>query len=435
MLFAPIILIYLFKMITFPSSSYSHPINQLYHPTGKWQPDSQELVYSSKILNTTKFTPILLKEWFYLVKNKGYLVIDYKPNKLCDWQKLEELMWWLWKSKYEIIFHAPIPTKNLKNINNTNLKRFINSIKNTDQSVTKNQISSSNPYLRFICQKMVSTTISNDSINKWTFGIITNGERLDWLKEIVDSIRQQKIPNYQIIICGQYPHNKKDKDILYIPFNQRNDKAWITKKKNLIAKQARYNNLCLIHDRVILDKNWYRGIKKWGNCFETISGKTSIPNKPNLDYACFEGLNNLNPKKMNYFYYFRSGNLQVEDWDQDVAGYSTSFIIKKNILINNPFNETLYRKKFEDIIMSQENNKKGYLIRMSPKINFHMKVQTIPFHYSYFTFNDQKLGKLNNESIIWKIVLKTLHFLKIPRDHFIINKLYFYLSKYLKKLI
>src|SRR3989338_7984118 len=84
-------------------------INQLYHPTGEWGQDMEEIVYASDNLNKTKFSPILLKEWFFLIKKEGCLIIDYQPNVLCDWKKMEESMWWLWKGKYENLYNGAIP--------------------------------------------------------------------------------------------------------------------------------------------------------------------------------------------------------------------------------------------------------------------------------------------------------------------------------------
>ena len=413
---------------------YPHSLNQLYHPTSKYGQDNQNLVYVSDILNNTKFTPILLKEWFYLLKKNGYLIIDYYPNHLCDWQKLEELMWWLWKGKYDIKFHSPITQKEVKGNSNSNLLKFIKSLDNLDQSITCKNIDSSKPIIRFICQKTVSTLIPNDNINSWTFGIITNGKRPELIKDIIRSIRCQNIPNYQIIICGNYLYNKKDKDILHIPFNNRDDLGWITKKKNIIVKQSKYQNLCLLHDRITLGKNWYHGIKKWGNCFEIILGKTSFQNnEQNLDFVCIDGLNSINIKEMNFFKYLPTGNLQIEDWSQDLIAYSANFIVKKNILTKNPFNESLYWKKFEDLEISQENNKKGYLVRINPKAIFHIKEKTKAFTFTYFSFNDQKIGRLNNENLVLKTMLKLLYFFKISRDNKIIKIFCDRFSKYTKR--
>ena len=45
---------------------------------------SRRIVYSKDVINLTNFYPILLKEWFFILKKEGYLVIDYLPNKILD---------------------------------------------------------------------------------------------------------------------------------------------------------------------------------------------------------------------------------------------------------------------------------------------------------------------------------------------------------------
>jgi len=64
----------------------------------------------------------------------------------------------------------------------------------------------------------------------FTFDIVTNKHISD-LFDVIHSIDQQKIPNYEIIIVGgdmgSYNHPK----IKHIPFNESSKTGWITKKK------------------------------------------------------------------------------------------------------------------------------------------------------------------------------------------------------------
>jgi hypothetical protein len=67
----------------------------------------------------------------------------------------------------------------------------------------------------------------------FTFGIITGGNSDDNIQIMVDSIRGQEIPNYEIIIVGKT--NIKGEDITSIPFDETIKNIWHTKKKNLIV--------------------------------------------------------------------------------------------------------------------------------------------------------------------------------------------------------
>lgn len=305
-------------------------IDQLYHPTGRFGQDRFGLVYSQGNLNTTKFIPILLKEWFYLVKKGGYLVIDYIPNNLCDFDKLERVMWWLWKGKYEIVTHG--------------------------------SVDADSRYSRFVCKKLVSTIFRNDAIDKWTFGIITNGKREEWMKKIISSIRKQKVKNYQIIICGIY-RGQRSKDILYIPFSDRDDRGWITKKKNLIVRKAKYENICLIHDRMILNEDWYKGMRKWGNCFENLGCRQFYRGERVNDWIA----SHFFIYKNNKLYYSLGSYVDYKDWYDSVWFLGQLNIFKKSILLENDlfWDEGLYYGESEDYDLSTRFSREGFIHRFN----------------------------------------------------------------------
>lgn len=351
------------------SEKTNFQLNQLYHPTGKFRTDFYEQVYSGDNLNTTKFVAVLLKEWFYLVKKNGYLVIDYKPNKICDKDKLEKMIKWLWKNSFEIISHDYID----------------------------------NQWLRFICQKKVDTKFKNDDIAKWTFGIITNGKRPEWLKQIINSIRNQKIPNYEIIICGTF-NDKKEKDIIYIPFNKKDDKGWITKKKNLIVRRAKYENICMLHDRMVLDKSWYKGMKKWGNCFENLGCKQVFKGKRVNDWtASHFFIKNKSGEKFSFESY-----VDYKDWYPSIWFLGQLNIFKKSLVIkkNLWWDENLYYGDKEDYDFSLRLYKEGFI----PRLNNFAAVETLtnkyvkPTFIKYDPFSLKPTIALNNISAFLKVI-------------------------------
>lgn len=337
---------------------WSDEINQLYHPTGIFDQDSQDVVYSFGNLNTTKFVPLLLKEWFYLTKKGGYLVIDYKPNKICDFQKLEKNMWWLWKNKYDIVFHGNVGRKELKNSNAERIVNFATSVPGQPSPPEKD-----GSYLRFVCKKLVSTKIPGDDINKWTFGMITKGERNEWIEEIIQAIHRQKIPNYEIIVCGAY-FDRKEKNFTYIPFREREYKpngwkGWITKQKNLIVRAAKYENLCILHDRIVLDNNWFNGMKKYDNCFELLCNKQILKGERirTGDWLTYGG-NTLDSP-------FGISKLDYNDWDEYIYVSGQLTIWKKSVWEACPWNETLYWGE-EDVELAFRARDLGYIPRFNP---------------------------------------------------------------------
>lgn len=125
--------------------------------------------------------------------------------------------------------------------------------------------------------KKISTLKEDDSIKNWSFGIITNGQNNASVKSLVKSIIDQKIPKFEVNISGPNPYNNalpnnvnivKDVNILPDP------RGPISKKKNILINASKFENLCLLHDRYLLPKNWYLNMKKYGNYFDFLE----IPN-------------------------------------------------------------------------------------------------------------------------------------------------------------
>ena len=65
----------------------------------------------------------------------------------------------------------------------------------------------------------------------FSFGIITSQNSSNNLNIIIDSIRRQKIPNYEIIIVGSI-ENKFGEDVKIVEFDESIKPGWITKKEH-----------------------------------------------------------------------------------------------------------------------------------------------------------------------------------------------------------
>jgi hypothetical protein len=132
--------------------------------------------------------------------------------------------------------------------------------------------------------------ISNNK--NWTFGIVTanvilteTGEidatQCEFLVTSINSIIDLNIPknNFEIIVIG---NNNLQKDIVkenvkILYFDESIKKGWITKKKNIIIDNANYENVCIVHDYITFDTDWYTGFLKfdsnWDVCMCRIKNK------------------------------------------------------------------------------------------------------------------------------------------------------------------
>lgn len=308
--------------------SESKKINNFYRPTSTLGLEAYDTVEILDCLNeeTNRFLPILLKEAFALVKKGGRLKIRYNPSTSGMMPEfVEATLWWLFQRQYTI--------------NNHSLKRNI---------------------FNLSIAKEVSIFKEEDGIDHWTFGMVTNGVRSDYIERSIGSIRNLGIPHYEIIICGYYPFHK-GKDIRYIEFRERDEKGWITKKKNLIAGNATYTNLCIFHDRMVFEQNWYKGMKKYGNYFEVLSCVQKLE-----DGARAGDWVSANVPLKDPGLVYRVEELDYRDWDKYIFISGQMIIIKKHVWRDVSWNETLYWKEREDIEYSYRLTERGYLPRFNP---------------------------------------------------------------------
>lgn len=97
---------------------------------------------------------------------------------------------------------------------------------------------------------------------KFTFGIITAGGQNIFINKIIDSIEQENIPEYEIVVVGSFSYPRLHTTVYEFP-EHITPAGWITKKKNVIAQLAKYENLVLLHDYIALEKGWYSGFLKF----------------------------------------------------------------------------------------------------------------------------------------------------------------------------
>ena len=94
---------------------------------------------------------------------------------------------------------------------------------------------------------------------RYTFGITTDYKDKDQLIEVFKSIEALNIPEYEILVVGG--EKPQDTDICkFIQFDESQKPGWTTRKKNIIAETAQYENVVLMHDYYVFDKDWYKNM-------------------------------------------------------------------------------------------------------------------------------------------------------------------------------
>jgi hypothetical protein len=96
-----------------------------------------------------------------------------------------------------------------------------------------------------------------------TFGIITGGGQTSLINQIIDSIEQERIPQYEVIVIGSFLTAREHTRVYEFPDQQFPN--WITKKKNILAQLANFDTLVLLHDYIKLKEGWYPGYLQFQN--------------------------------------------------------------------------------------------------------------------------------------------------------------------------
>lgn len=105
----------------------------------------------------------------------------------------------------------------------------------------------------------------------WTFGILTSGESPQ-AASMAAAILELSLPNVEIIFCGPRPAGApNDPRVSAIDLDAPEPRGWITRKKNLIANRARYDNLCLLHDRYVITPDWADALDAYGRCYSVLT--------------------------------------------------------------------------------------------------------------------------------------------------------------------
>lgn len=155
-------------------------------------------------------------------------------------------------------------------------------------------------------------------LKRWTFGLPTGPGDATGLNAAVKRILELDVPEFEIILCGRPGPGFKYFDRVKIVGEEfSKPPVMIGKKKNVIAEAASYENLCLLHDRVFLPKDFYEAVTKFGDDFPVTS----------LQALWFDDPYNLIPKRYSDYNRVRNGWTldAVEDPTDPAAFFAKDF--------------------------------------------------------------------------------------------------------------
>lgn len=295
----------------------------LSHPN--LHPESIEEIIVNGVLEATKFPHVIIRQLDWILKTDGILIINL-------YNIAEE----------ETAFHSFSMIRSLVSL----------CFENRIRLVAKEQSN----YIRLTYIKTKASLPQDDSIRKWTFGICSDGRKNENILKIIKSIIAFNIPEVEILVCGPTPGENLPGCVRVIddsPIYMEGDmRVPIGRKKNLIAKNAKYNNLLIMHDRYVFPNSWYENMKAWGNYYDMMTFPTCDVERPDCRVADWQ-----------YASWYNDSEQRLREkivypsytyFDENVYINGGMFAIKKHIYEQHPIPESLHWAECEDLFLSKE---------------------------------------------------------------------------------
>lgn len=177
---------------------------------------------------------------------------------------------------------------------------------------------------------------------KFTFAITTDYSKWNQIQEVFDSIKALNIPEFEILSIGPDDYGYEHNQVKFISFDETQKERWVTRKKNILCQEAKYDNIVLMHDYYIFDKDWYNSYLEFGDDWDICSNAQLLLNGKRhfTDWVTWDCP-----------LYPRYTALPYDEWKLTRYMYQSGgyMLVKKQVMIDNPFNEQLVWGQADDV--------------------------------------------------------------------------------------
>lgn len=200
-----------------------------------------------------------------------------------------------------------------------------------------------------------------------TFGICTAGGQSQRVQRIIDSIVDEQIQDYEVIVVGDC----KVLGAKMVPFDEAKP-GWITKKKNLIAGMAKKSILVLMHDYIRLLPGWYEAYLGFGEDWDVCTN-VMLKEKGERAYDWFA---------LNYKQHKGHALVDYSLPENPFAGHmypaGNYFLVKTQFIRDNPLDEKLVWGQNEDHAWMR-----GLFRKWKYRFNASAKIQYMKPHHHW----------------------------------------------------
>lgn len=214
------------------------------------------------------------------------------------------------------------------------------------------------------------------SSGPWTLAVISGGGNEERLRRIFKSVEAQSgWTEFELLIVGPKPLMDLPQYARHVPFEEDpvDPRFPITRKKNLVAKSARYENLLILHDRFRLGPNWYQAISRLRPDWDVLLCRMTPENSDSRLADWNETLQD--PVGTLCSRYFESypfnpetlihSNLDYDQYSDRVIVNGGAFAVKRAVLLDVPIAEHLFWAEIEDGDWSARLKTRGILISLA----------------------------------------------------------------------
>ena len=296
------------------------------------QPGSIDYIYTKGVLETTRYIRQVLKIMDYLLAVGGKIEIHF----------------------FRVSFDCPgFPLRPLNFLMNE-----ISLCYKERHTVFKKEFENN---IDHICLKKTEAPYpASDTIERWTFGIVSDGRKNARILEIIDQIRRFNIPEFEILICGPAPGNNLQDEVKVLDDSDLyfDVRIPISKKKNRIIEHARFNNLVIMHDRISFADNWYEMMARYGNCFEQLCFPILDEETRTKRITNWKVISN----DLTLFEKVNPVSLPYNEWSPEIYVDGGFMLLKRHLMADIKLNPYLNWGEMEDVDLSKRLYQTGVLV-------------------------------------------------------------------------
>ncbi len=289
---------------------------------------SFQLVYLvERDLGTVKAWPLVVDEALRLLAPGGVLIIRMTNTKLCS----------IFELKHQLFMWGGI-TPHFESAGEDGSTQF--AVKNTRD------------------------TPRPMSVERFSFGVITDGKRQNQLFAFIASVFALETTTAcvsEVIVCGPsciatdvcaaFP------TVVFVAdTSEFVEQGWITRKKNQIVDQARYENLIIAHDRYTINADFITRLQEFGGDFSFLVCRQLRPDGRRFpDWVALGCEWSWSPPAM----------LEYGDWSRYMYINGGVMIAKTQHLKDVRWNELLFWNQAEDVELTRRLRSQGYVPRLA----------------------------------------------------------------------